>query len=92
MLRGSSLRLSACSACPAMSGAQHRDDVGLQRVAHIGADLAGRALGGLERDIAGKALGDDHVDRALADVVALDEAVVGEARAAGVGQDVARLP
>ena len=57
----------------------------------IGADLPGGALGGLQRDVAGKALGDDHVDGALADVVALDEAVVDEARAAGRREDPRRF-
>ena len=57
-------------------------DLGHQRAAHrraqIGGDLPGGALGGLERDVAGEALGHHHVDRALADVVALDEAVIVE--------------
>ena len=63
-------------------GAQHREEVGLQRIAQIGANLPRRAFGGLERDVAGKAFGDDDVDGALADVVALDEAVIDESRAA----------
>ncbi len=46
------------------------------RVAHILADLLGGALGGLERDVAGETLGDDDVDRALAEIVAFDEAVI----------------
>src|ERR1700733_11419957 len=54
-----------------------------QRPAHCGfevlADLARRALGGLERDIAGKAFGDDDVDGAFADIVAFDEAEIAEA-------------
>ena len=40
----------------------------------IFADLARGAFGGLERDVAGKAFGDDDIDRTLADIVAFDEA------------------
>ena len=47
-----------------------------QRLAHIGRHLLGRALGRLQRDIAGKAVDHDHVDDALADLVALDEAAI----------------
>src|SRR5712692_11678903 len=51
---------------------------GRQRAAHLAledlAELAGGALGRLERDIAGKTFGHHHVHRPLADVVALDEA------------------
>ncbi len=67
-----------------MAAPSMRDDVGLQRIADIGADLAGGALGGLERDVAGKAFGDDDVHGALADIVALDEAVIDEAFADGL--------
>ena len=48
------------------------------RVLQILADLLGGALGRLQRDVAGEALDHDHVDLALADLVALDEAVVVE--------------
>src|ERR1700691_3601196 len=51
-----------------------------ERTAHgapqIFADLARGAFGGLERNVAGKAFGDNDVDRALADVVALDKAEI----------------
>src|ERR1700733_4542061 len=43
------------------------------------ADLAGGALGGFKRNVAGKAFGDDDVDGALADIVALDEPQIVEA-------------
>ena len=87
MLRGSSLRRSASSAWPASRRAEHREEVGLQRIANVGADLARRAFGSLQRDIAGKAFGHHDVDRALADVVAFDKAVIDEAGAArGVQQ------
>jgi hypothetical protein len=55
-------------------------DAGGQSLFQQGRDEPGRALGGLERDIAGEAVGDDHVDRALGDVIALDEAVIGRSR------------
>ena len=44
------------------------------------ADLPCGALRGLERDVAGKAFGHHHVDRPLADIVALDEADIVEMR------------
>ena len=47
-----------------------------QRLLEKMEDLARGALGSLERDIAGEALGDHHIDRPLADVVALDEAEI----------------
>ena len=57
-------------------------DAGQQRPAHRRAQIAGdlprRALRRLQRDVAGEALGDHHVDRALADIVALDEAEIVE--------------
>ena len=62
------------------------------RVAQILADLLGRAFGGLQRDIAGEALGDDDVDRALADIVALDEAVIVEMGQSRLAQHAARRP
>ena len=49
-------------------------------------DLLGGALGGLQRDIAGEALGDEDVDRALAEIVALDEAVIAEVAASSVSR------
>ena len=57
--------------------------------AQIVADLPGGALGGLERDVAGEAFGDHHVDRALADVVAFDEADDIRDRAGPLAQDPA---
>ena len=54
---------------PGHQGAAHRR-------AQIGGDLPGGAFGGLQRDVAGKALGHDDIDRALADIVAFDEAVI----------------
>ena len=59
--------------------------------AQIFADLLGGALGGLQRDVAGEAFGHDHVDRALAEVVALDEAVIVEVRQVRLAQDAAGL-
>src|SRR5580693_8136135 len=57
-------------------------DAGAERAAHgafeILADLARGAFGGLERNVAGKAFGDDDVDGAGADVVAFDKAVIFE--------------
>src|SRR5262245_62348602 len=43
-------------------------------------DLARGALGGLERDIAGKTFGHHHIHGSLANVVALDEANILELR------------
>ena len=42
-----------------------------------------------KRDVAGEPLGDHDIDRALADVVALDEAEIFEARQVGVPQELA---
>ena len=68
-------------------------DPGAERAAHgapeVFANLARRALGGFQRDIAGKALGHDDVDRALADVVALDKAEILEAGQFFVAQHAA---
>ncbi len=68
---------------------------GHQRAAHGGAkilrDLARSALRGLERDVACKALGNDHVHRALAEIVALHEAVIVEVSERRVAQDLACL-
>src|SRR5690349_21766431 len=54
-------------------GTQHREDIGAKGRADVRTNLASGPLGGLERDITGKAFGDDHIDRALADVIAFDE-------------------
>ena len=40
------------------------------------AELPRGALGCLERDVAGEALGDENVDRAFAEVIAFDEAMI----------------
>ena len=68
---------------------------GRQRAVHLAledlAELAGGALGRLERDIAGKAFGHHHVDRPLADVVALDEAGIFDLRPLTFAQDAAGL-
>src|SRR3984885_884472 len=50
------------------------------RVAHVLAELLGGSFGGFQRDIAGEAFDYDHIDRALAQIVALDETVVAEVR------------
>ena len=44
------------------------------------AELARGALGGLKRDIAGKALGHHHIHGSLADIVTFDEAGIFELR------------
>ena len=49
-------------------------------------DEARRALGGLERDVARKAVGDDHIDLAARQLVALGEAVEAERQIVGVAQ------
>ena len=57
---------------------EHRAELGRQRRGHgfleIDADLFGRALGGLQRDVAGKALDHHHVGRRVPDLIAFDEA------------------
>src|SRR5436309_13421528 len=45
----------------------------VHRVAEILRHLLGCALGALQRDVSCKALRDDHVDSAFADIVAFDE-------------------
>ena len=57
----------------------------------IFADLARGAFGGFERDIAGKAFGDDDIDGALADIVAFDKAVIIEVGQFLLAQDGGRL-
>ena len=49
-----------------------------------------QAFGRLQRDIAGKAVGDDDVDRPVSDIVTLDEAVIVEVQG-GLAQDGVRL-
>ena len=63
--------------------------------AQILRELARGAFRGLERDIAGEAFGHHHVDRALADIVAFDEAVIVEMREMAIAQNapgLAHLP
>ena len=81
--------------------AQRRERVARQQVAELGAprpahraleqcrELTRRAFRDLDRDVAGKSFGDDDVDHALADVVALDEADILEIRQACLAQDAA---
>ena len=59
----------------------------VHRVANILTDLFGRAFRGLQRNIAGEAFRDEDVDRALAEIVALDEAVVAQVRPGRVAQE-----
>ena len=70
-------------------------DAGAQRTVHrsleIFADLARRAFRGLERDIAGKAFGDDDVDLAAADIVAFDKTLIVEIGQVFFAQDAAGL-
>src|SRR5690606_36315611 len=59
---------------------QHVAEPGHKRAAHggpqIAGDLTGGALRSLERDVARESFGNDDIDRALADIVAFDEAVI----------------
>ena len=55
------------------------------------AHLARGALGGLERDIAGKAFGDDNIDLAAADIVAFDKPLIIEIGKCLLAQDAAGL-
>ena len=59
-------------------------------VAQILRDLARGALRRLERDVARKALGHEHVHRAAPEIVALDEAVVGHVGPFGLAQNPPR--
>ena len=60
-------------------------------VPYVLAHLARRALGGLQRDVAGKAFGDDHIDLAPADIVAFDKALIIEIGKFLLAQDAAGL-
>ncbi len=62
------------------------------RVAYVLAELPGGALGGLERDVAGEAFGDENVDRAFAEVVAFDKAVIAHVGQVGLAQHAGRRP
>src|SRR4051812_19423724 len=59
--------------------------------AQVLADLLCRALGGLQGDVAGEALGHNYVHGALAEIIPLDEAVIGEVREVRLAQEAARL-
>ena len=61
------------------------------RALEIIGELARGALRRLQRDVAGEAFGHHHVDRALADVVAFDEADVVDMRQRLLAQDAAGL-
>ena len=61
------------------------------RLAQILGDLPGRAFGRLQRNVAGKPLGDDHVDGAFADIVALDEAAIVHGCQRGLPEQAAGL-
>lgn len=54
--------------------AQFGEDRALERGLHQAAHQLGRTLGCLQGDVAGETVGDDHVDFALGDIVALDKA------------------
>src|SRR5437773_9532317 len=77
---------------PAQGGPQEqcpgaRQPVATQLLAHHVREQAGDALGGLEHDVAGEAVGDDHVATALEHVAALDVAdEVEVARRTQLGQ------
>src|SRR6476660_4159494 len=60
--------------------ADARQQASPHRLAQQLRDLPRGSLGGLQRDVAGKAFGDDHVGQPLADAVALDEADIIELR------------
>ncbi len=69
--------------------AEPRQQRARQSKPEIGGKLLGGAFRRLERDIAGEALGHDHIDGALADIVAFDEARIFERQSesrAGAGR------
>ena len=90
-LRGSILSRKHAKRRPRQQIADLRPDRLRNRVAQIVGELARGALGGLERDVAGKAFGHHHVDLALADVVALDEADIVDCGSWLFAQDAAGL-
>src|SRR6202166_3392811 len=61
------------------------------RALEIFSHLPGGAFGRLERNVAGKAFGDDDVDLALADIVAFDKTVIIEAGQFLLAKDGGRL-
>src|SRR5262249_7117525 len=60
---------------PGQKIAGHRKRAGPEGVLQHARDHPGETLGRLQRDVAGKAIGHHDIDRALADVVALDKAM-----------------
>src|SRR6185437_9285168 len=56
--------------------AYSRHEIVVHGVAHILTELPCGALGCLQRDVAGETFGDENVDGALAQIVALDEALI----------------
>ena len=67
--------------------ADARHQCAAHRLLEVVADLLGGALGGLERDVAGKTFGHHDIDGAASQIVAFDEAVVGETRQMRLAQD-----
>ncbi len=68
-------------------GGEFRQGRGVEGFAQELADEAGGAFAGFQRDIAGEAVGDDHVDPARRDIAAFDEADEFEIGMARVGRD-----
>ena len=62
----------------------------LERAAQQVGDEARGALGGLERDVAGETVGDDDVDLAARELVALGEAVEAKRQIIGLAQQRGR--
>src|SRR3546814_14078153 len=54
-------------------------------------DESSGAFGGLERDVAGKAVGHDDVDTAMRNLVALGKAVEPHAEIVGISSDARRI-
>ena len=90
-LRGSIFSRSVAERLPRQQIAEPCAPACGHRAAQICGNLTRRAFGGLQRDIAGEAFGHDDVGRALADVVAFDEADVVEIAAAALAQHAAGL-
>ena len=68
--------------------AEFGEERAVHRLPEIGGDLLGCAFGRFQGDVAGEAFGDDNVNVATADAVALDKAGVGQARQVGFSQDL----
>src|SRR5580700_2699077 len=88
-------RVHALAQFPERRARKQVADPRAQRARHrafeIFSHLPGGAFGGLERNVAGKAFGDDDVDRAFADIVAFNKTVISEARQGLLAQDGGRL-